>query len=294
MRDSHERIPVFGLENVIADRRLTSRIKGIFKSLSTVKGIVIAAASIYAAAYVFATVTATEQTWSEFLQIVTGILVVVVPFYAFGNALVVGAATISSALDAHHVQDWMVAGISPRRIVFELLAMRIFRFIPPIFFYSAFFTYLYELNSRSSYFGNSDITIAQLAGIAIAMAVIQLYLVFASAFIGLLPRATVARFFAVFGYSILHSVAPVLILILVEMTRTFNQTPGGSFSEVTAHVTICSNFLGPLIYAFMLAEEPLSGFSARTGMFCSTAILAVLSYLWYLGTVKLLVRKTMR
>ncbi len=294
MRDSYERIPVFGLENVIADRRVAARFLAIFKRLSTAKGIIAAAISIYLVAYVIVYLTAPVHSLDDFLQIASAILVIAIPFCALVNALAVGAMAVSTAADAMHVQDWLVAGISPRRIVGQLLASRIFRYIPAMLVYSASFTVIYEYISRSSYYGSSGKSALELAGIAIAMIAIQLYLIFAAAFIGLIPRSAVARFFAVFGYSIFHSVAPVVILVLVEMTRALGQIPGGSFSELTAHVTICSNFLGPLIYAFMLAEEPMSWFTARTGMACSLAVLAVLSYLWYLWTVKLLIRKVMR
>lgn len=294
MREAYEKMPVFGLETVLADRRLIARLKGMLKNLLTVKGILLSAAALYFIIYVFVYATATTQSWNEFLSISASILVVVVPIYACFNALAVGAQAFSEPVNSNHAQDWIQTGIPPRDVIGQILLVKIYRHVPAILIYSAAFAGLYHFASVNSWYFNQNLNPFQLPALGLSLAVIQIYLIFASSCLGLLVNSTVGRFFIVFGYFLIHTVGPLVLLAIIEMTRLYNSMGGLLQGELYVHIAISSNLIGSTIYALTFSDADTFDFEPQQGYILNFAFLAGLSYLWFLWSVRLLIKRVMR
>jgi len=203
---------------------------------------------------------------------------VVIPLYSSFNALAIGALALADPIERKVTSDWIAAGISPSQLAKELLCFRLVRYIPSLLVYlTILFFGLFCILASDPYGSTPDgVTIAT---IAVAFILMQGLFFSASALVATFAGTLAGRFFAVFGYYILHNTLPLIGLVLFE---TYYQHSGSS--KTAEYVSIALHpygfFIGSLaqIENSGVGDESLSYFlAAFSGQVLMIALFASLA-----------------
>ena len=209
-------MPVFGSEMLIADRRLIDRFKKMRAFVNTLRGaITVIAVAGFAIYTLMGLIAYNVLDANAVVNFVAVLGLGIIPLYSSFNALAVGALTFSDPLDRGIASDWIVAGVSPKKLAKELLLFRIVKYIPQTIVYSAvLFFGLCCMLSYDQYWRLN--TVWPVISIFVAFVLIQGMFISGATLVATFARTLAGRFFAVFGYFILHNALPFVLLFIFE------------------------------------------------------------------------------